>query len=119
MDDLREELANRLTLRDDARTDDPEAAWPEMSFELDDLRFAGAEPDVGIMSAYLDDYSVSFELGGRVFEGTLAEMAFVEALFEEIGPDITETRDELAKLVNELVEQEANEAEPPDYDDYD
>ena len=114
--DLREELAQLITLRDDDF--DFEGEMPEMSFELDDCHWQGAEPDVGIMSDYLDDYSVSYSIGDDTYDN---DAAFYDALMSLIGEHVEETREQIAAHVEKLVEKEAAEMEPPepDYYDYD
>lgn len=117
MADLREELAQRITLRDDMF--DFEGEMPEMSFELDGMRWASAEPDVGIMSAYLDDFSVTYDIGDASFTDTDAAL---DAIMSHIEAHVTDTRAEVAAMLEKLVQNEADNMEPcdddyPDYDD--
>ena len=77
---------------------------------------AGAEPDVGIMSDYLDDYSLDARVGDVPYTD---EQTFAAAVFAVVEPHVTETAEEVAAMIAKYVEKEANEAEPPepDYDD--
>ena len=119
MVDIREELAQKVLLRNDDF--DFEGEMPEMSFELDECRWASAEPDVGIMSDYLDDFSLDARVGDVAYTD---EATFAAAVFAVIEPQVLDSREQVAEWISEYVKSEAENVEPPEpdcpeYDRYD
>lgn len=113
--DLKEELPGQLQLTENAECDN----WPEMGMEIHDVKWYGAEPDVGIMSDYADDYSVTAWIGNRRWVNDLP--GFAEALHDTIGRDCTEDTLELLQMLGNRCDNAVADMEPPEryYPEYD
>lgn len=87
-------------------TVDPDAA-PEMLVEIDDVRWQRAEPDVGIMSAYPDDWSETFYADADKWVNN--RQGFVVSLLER--GVLEGDADEISKLIEQEIRAFVDELE--------
>ena len=83
---------------------DPDT-WPVISYEIDRVWIGRAEPDVGIMDRYVDDYTFTGWVGEKQYRRV---ESFANAICEALGELEDETIDVLAD-VTKLVEDTLNE----------
>lgn len=105
--DLNEELPGQLQLTENTDYD----SWPAMSIEVDDIHWCSAEPDVGIFSAYIDDYSTT----GFIGDERITDMVeFATRVHAAIGKDCEESRDDIAGMLENRVTNAVDDQEPDD-----
>lgn len=81
--------------------------WPSMEVEMT-VRWHPAEPDVGIFSSQPELSSIAYYLDGTRY---LKEDEFVDAVYALISDEIEETREAVAKAINEQVSEWEGELE--------
>ncbi len=97
-DAIEDNLPDSLNFKEDRDWD----AWPKIGFELD-ISWASAEPDVGIMSDYVDDYSFDGWVGDAKFND---EVAFAKAVYAAISDDVEASEAEIAEMLKAWTERE-------------
>ncbi len=82
---------------------DSEQEWPVIGYEIDRVWAGRAEPDVGIMDRYVDDYTFTAWVGDREFRNN--SRAFGEAICQALGDDTD--LEKVIKLIDQTLDEEA------------
>lgn len=91
--------------------------WPSIGFEITDVSWQHAEPDVGIFGSYVDDHGATYWIGDRKFVND--HPGFIAALYETIGGDIEESAEALSDMIEAVQKRMVDDMEPDDgADDY-
>lgn len=91
----------------DGFTVDPETA-PELTVEIEDVVWQNAEPDVGIMSSYADDWTETFFADDK--HDFDSRKDYVLHLIE--AGVLEPKADEILKLIEDEIQTHVNELEP-------
>jgi hypothetical protein len=94
--------------------------WPDIGFEITDVSWQGAEPDVGIFSSYVDDHGATYWIGDRKFVND--HPGFIAELHRVIGADIVESEADLSSMIEAVQKRMVDDMEPDDgsyFDDRD
>lgn len=88
--------------------DDP-ADSPQLTVEIDGIEWGPAEPDVGIMAPYPDDWNEYYSIGDGVHRKLNSAKDFAEALVEypnqPYGNDAFSIEREVKRCINKAIEE--------------